>query len=1122
MQYVILKSENKTHIGKSFGFDGSDKVNIPKRFFAYPTQVRTIEEFSSLALDLEANHSDATLILGKLTEYGERKANNQEAICRDTKHITDRKQRLVFLDVEYEDGLQHLNDLERIEAHIKRLPSCFHNVDYHYQFSSGYRIKDESLRVHIFMLAHREIETPQLRKYLESLKPLVDPQPIQHQTAIFMTKPRFTYRFDDVVENRSGIVKKGRTLLYLPNEAYKPVKRIYEPVSHIKYNGIISEDVGARGELDRIVLEARNLIDERNSKIFSHSMRLGRFVGANRLSYDEVFSAIYGAYTVNGFLDKRIAKLGSIKGKSDMERSIKRGITKGAQNPLLAEVYEPEVSPRRTFKSKAPKEKAVNLSPTDPKQIKQTTEKLIIEAIERSESRSIEAIQIITGAGKSKALLQISGERFKKGESVIYLVGNHSLIEGKGGSLQRLKELHPDIEPDVWKGRALQCSVLNDVKTRLQSDNLRIKEEAEKVHQEHNDLLDGGVSIPAFCKYISCPKYETSSCSAWKEPERPIENRFIIAPHSYLSYLSAREEKGELPENVLIIIDELPELSPSTSYEFDLLKPLVKSPNESKYDDEQTKFKATHQQITRFATVLQPLIEKTFNKVKVNQYGGDLLLTPELLFDGCTDGAIELVKNKAQIMLTHLDEMPINPPKLSKKRAEEVNQDGRRIRRRAIKALAYIARLITNELAPGEKLHLVITSFEQGAVKLIERGAPLPLPETSRLIVADATPRTDYFHGYAKSIGFSLNIEKAQIIPHRLNGWHIDTHAFQSGVMFDSGSLSNRSIKAINDMAHPINLALRKIEDGKEVAIASSKAVRELIEQAFRGQGLLAESQLIKVLSRFKLRFGHTGKDHRGSNEFEHCSALVLLGEPRWNVGATKRQADRILDKSATEEEQRKLYREEVEAIVLQWVGRLRTVWNKDRVFVYASPIIPEEEIPNTSWNQYEKRGRSIGAEQQVIELKAHKHLDRGERLSIALIMSWGLSNTSARRMIQRIGSQRPLIKEDLPSSGGRPPSEWYDQDAVKAMKSKKKLSIGGLLTESAIRSFKKRLKDKWNDFLQPLKEEEPIYNILYALSVKSPQIFLSDYDHWEKLVFDSGERLLSSASKMEEHYDRA
>jgi len=136
--------------------------------------------------------------------------------------------------------------------------------------------------------------------------------------------------------------------------------------------------------------------------------------------------------------------------------------------------------------------------------------------------------------------------------------------------------------------------------------------------------------------------------------------------------------------------------------------------------------------------------------------------------------------------------------------------------------------------------------------------------------------------------------------------------------------------------------------------------------------------------------------------------------------------------------------------------------------------------------------------------------------------MSWGLSNTSARRLIQRLGSQRPLIKEDLPSKGGRPASEWYDQDAVKAMKSKSKLSIGELLTESAIRSFKKRLKEKWNDFLQPLKEEEPIYNILYALSVKSPRFSLSDYDSWEKLLFDPGERLLLSASNMEEHYDRA
>lgn len=1123
MQLVVLKSENRTHIGKSYrGIGDSGQINIPSRYFAYPAQAQNIDEFSQLALDMEANHPDATLILGQLTEQAQNKAINGELIYRRNEHIEDREIKLILLDIEYDDQSPHLDGIARIEAHIKRLPKQFHNVTYHYQFSSGYMIKDDKLRVHVFMYAHKGLKIEQLKRYLKTLEPLVDPNPIHQSTPIFMSRPRFDGMPSDLLENRSGLIRKDEALVYLPSTAYKSIERTVEPVSSIKYDGVISEDVGARSELDRIINEARNLIDDRNSKIFVHAKRLGRFVGAHRLGYDETFSALYEAYTVNGFLDKRRGKLGKIKGETDMRRSIQNGLRKGSLNPLESEVYEPRSQSSRVFKTRAPKEQTQTLSPTSPSQIRQTTKRLIEEAIYRATSMSIEAVQIMTGAGKSRALLQISGERYKRGESVIYLVGNHSLIEGEGGSLQRLKELHPDIQPDVWKGRALQCSVLNDVKERLNSENDYVRLEAERVNEEHTDLLEGGVSIPAFCKHISCPKYDTSSCSAWKEPERPIEGRFIIAPHSYLSYLSKREENGELPEGVLIIIDELPELSPSTSYEFDLIKPLVMSSDEARQDqdldDEQTRFKRTHQQVTRFANVIQPLIEKSFKKVQVNQYGGDILLDQSQLFDGLTEQGIELLKSKAEVMLGYLEDMPINPPKLSKQRAEEVNLQNRRIRRRAIKLLTYLARLVKGELVSGELLHLVVSSFDRGATKLIERGAPLPLPETSRLIVADATPRAEYFNGYAKSIGFSLNIAKAQIVPNELNAWHVNTHAFQSGVMFDSGALTDRSIKSISDMAHPINLALRKLKDGEQVAIASSKAVRELIEQAFKGKGQLANSQLIQVLSRFKLCFGHTGKDHRGSNEFESCSALILLGEPRWNVGATKRQADRILNGVATEEEQKALYREEVEAIVFQWVGRLRTVWNKDRVFVYASPMLPEEEMPNTRWSQYEKQGRSISLEKQYIELKAHQHLDRGERLSISLIRSWGLGDTTARRLIQRIGSQRALIEEQVESSGGRPPSEWYDQTALKTRSLKDKLRAKGLFTESAKRSFE-RLKEVWSDLLQPLKEKNPIY-ILYALSVKSPHIDLNTYDSWENLVSSLDLDRPPSATQLEEYHD--
>ena len=109
MQLVVLKSENRTHIGKSFsGFKDHGQVNIPSRFFAYPSEAQNIDEFSQLALEMEANHPDATLILGQLTEQAQNKAINGELIYRRSEYIEDREMNLILLDIEYDLSLIHI------------------------------------------------------------------------------------------------------------------------------------------------------------------------------------------------------------------------------------------------------------------------------------------------------------------------------------------------------------------------------------------------------------------------------------------------------------------------------------------------------------------------------------------------------------------------------------------------------------------------------------------------------------------------------------------------------------------------------------------------------------------------------------------------------------------------------------------------------------------------------------------------------------------------------------------------------------------------------------------------------------------------------------------------------
>ena len=65
----------------------------------------------------------------------------EKRLKRSKETIKDRAQHLIILDVEYDDGLAHLSDLERLERYIQLLPDYYHGSSYHYQFSSSHRFK---------------------------------------------------------------------------------------------------------------------------------------------------------------------------------------------------------------------------------------------------------------------------------------------------------------------------------------------------------------------------------------------------------------------------------------------------------------------------------------------------------------------------------------------------------------------------------------------------------------------------------------------------------------------------------------------------------------------------------------------------------------------------------------------------------------------------------------------------------------------------------------------------------------------------------------------------------------------------------------------------------------------
>ncbi len=233
MKLLILSAHDARHFGKTIKFDGSTKQSsYPVHWSPHEREIENINDFSQLALQIESECPNTSIVLGELSNHGRHLMNRGEVIYKRHNHdrdqkptIQDQPQNLILLDVEYEDGLDHLSPEERIERHILRLPSCFHDVSYHAQLSSSFIVK-QGLRVHLFFWTDQAITSALLRTYLSKLKDdkdqaLVDHQPVNPSNAIIMTRPLVEGVFGDPCPDRSILVTKSQTSVNLPSSAYK-------------------------------------------------------------------------------------------------------------------------------------------------------------------------------------------------------------------------------------------------------------------------------------------------------------------------------------------------------------------------------------------------------------------------------------------------------------------------------------------------------------------------------------------------------------------------------------------------------------------------------------------------------------------------------------------------------------------------------------------------------------------------------------------------------------------------------------------------------------------------------------------------------------------------------------
>ena len=616
---------------------------------------------------------------------------------------------------------------------------------------------------------------------------------------------------------------------------------------------------------------------------------------------------------------------------------------------------------------------------------------------------------------------------------VVYLARNHDLItESENGILDRFRAL--GVEPKHWQGRSRQCELIKGLK-REPTENNKV------ILAEYEDLLNE-TPIPRFCVEVGCSLRNTDQCSAWKEQDRTIEGRISVAPQAYLNYLNTQEEKGLLPEDTVILIDELHELINTAQYKLGLIRGLALRDQDLKYLDalesgderlainNSAEYRARHQPVSLFAKALGLRLNQIRSAMKANQYGAQERLSGSYLLSTAPE-----LKELAEAALNYIE---CAKPKVKVPTLKDIKKDkhlklirGERVKRSGVRILTDIAQLITGKLSHLSTLHMTMSN----GVTHIERRSHQELPKSVKIVLADATPRENALKLYAQSLDLGLKITESELTPHPVRGLHVKTKSIQVGELFNmmrrEAELTPRGIRALNSLAHPFEIMLRDEEDHTEIGIITSLKLHQQIDLALNGKGPLAQSPLIQTLKRFKLVTGYVGRDNQGSNKFERCKTLIMLGEYRPHLGAEHANIDclaqsimRDKDYNATETF-KTLYREKIDATAAQSFGRIRSVRQAGRTVIAVCPEQPD--FKGVTWQTYEARGRAINEKIIKLELKAHQALDQGELLSTKLLVKWGVKQQAVKAFIDRISTTRSLAFEKRSQSVGRPMTFWFD-----------------------------------------------------------------------------------------------
>ena len=1013
---TILTSKAEQILGKVFKKKTSGDVEKSsyaneKYFRATSVEVGGLVDLGQVLGELEGKYNTSGIVRGDLTkkalrgEWIRRLSNHQKDGSAPT--LKSAPKRWICLDI---DDLPFPKDLDphspedRIEA-IKRLveehlPEEFHMVSFYYQWSSSFGVGEngfEKLKLHLWFWSSTPLTDWQLKAWLKNTP--VDLALFSAAQIHYTAAPVFRGMDDPLGGERSGLVHLEASEIFPPEIATAPAKQPTpkQPAPAKRPQAAANQPITPTTKTTpkgRAILEKvkKTLASAPQGTRRLTLLRCGRYLGGwireGEIALGDAEAVLRAGAESNGWGEK--------VGYAHLERTIGDSIGYGILNYI----------PRRIGENGgALGEDGITLE-----EAAEALKKLLGSTLSEISTDSLAALSIPPGVGKTHAALQEAISASQKGDTRVLLFPNHALAAEAKKSLEEMSG--GQVKIVYMEGSLRKCRVYIEA-----PDNER-PELREAVEE------GGGIRILCGTKENLCPHAFDCPIFQGKAAATPKKGEIIIGVHAHAPYLK------DLPESTKVIFDEAPNsLTYMKEIQLSDLKALI----------------ATESATTPISIIAEQLL---LILEALPAYHGRY---PQQLDTDILSSIIPLLKLLGKALEENPDQF--TPPPLPN--AKELRQ-GNNKNRGARRAWKLIVGLAASAKEEGISGGLIIRQSKNRI--WLEHHTAITLPEYPTIVLdATAAVNKTRWEALAKSNGKDFKLHELIVkAPYINEASFIQTTSLRSSQLLnEEGEWRTRAVGAIKKALSILRRETSDLADGATLGIGTHKALADLIRSTLEGEkstnpiALEMMSELKAFLDRFDVIVGHSGADDIGSNKFKDVDAFILLGTPRFDMGASAASLSALgIPKELLDQ----IYKEETRARLIQWISRARHIRRSGVKIIYfgdGAPPINSSSLVGLSW-----AFREITTGAAHTEAVDHAWNDAKERLSKGeiltaekLITKHSISEGIARRILQEMLGEYPEMYLTILYDGGMGrPMHGYSLSAV----SEESVQIQGFILSCA------------------------------------------------------------------------